>query len=202
MLHKIFDHNPSPESIERVIRWLQEGKIIIYPTGISYALGCLASKQRAIEEICKIKGVDPKKKTLAVVCGDIAQAAEYTHIDNETFSLLKNGEYEPATYLLPAGNKFPNIIKNRKEIGVRLCSHSAMKHILEALGMPLITGSLPYDPDIDVSYFTHPELIDEKFGHWVVAVLDGGIASGGQTAVIDCRSDGAPEIIRTAQISD
>ncbi len=202
MLHKIYENNPSTEGIERVVRWIEEGKVIIFPTGIGYAFGCSALKQKAIEEVCHFKGIDPRKNTLAVMCKDIAQATRYACVNDEVFSLLKKRVYEPATYILPTKGIFPGIIKNRKEVGIRICSHPLTQYFLEKLEAPLLTGSLPMVMDIeedDRGYYVHPELIDERFGFMVEAVIDGGIAPGGYSAIIDCRGE-EPVVVRPYEL--
>jgi len=49
--------------------------------------------------------------------------------------------------------------------------------------------------DIDVEYFTDPELMFESFGKLVDIVIDGGIGSVLFSTVIDC-TGGAPVLIR------
>ena len=56
-----------------------------------------------------------------------------------------------------------------------------------------MTTTLPHDEDI--GYLTDPELIDEKFGHLVDLVIDGGIGGLEGSTVVDCTGD-EPVIIR------
>ena len=69
---------------------LRAGDIIIYPTDTLYALGCDALNNRAIERLCRIKGLNPDKNFLSVVCSDLSQASEYAKIDNVAFRMLKH----------------------------------------------------------------------------------------------------------------
>lgn len=62
MLLKLYEKNNNFNDIQQVVDILNDGGIIIYPTDTMYAIGCHALKERAIEKICKIKNVDPKKK--------------------------------------------------------------------------------------------------------------------------------------------
>ena len=60
MLVKIYEENPNLREIDKVVRVLREGGLVIYPTDTVYALGCDALNVRAVERICQIKGVNPQ----------------------------------------------------------------------------------------------------------------------------------------------
>lgn len=46
--------------ISEAARTLRDGGVVIFPTDTIYALGCDALNHRAIERMCRIKGIDPK----------------------------------------------------------------------------------------------------------------------------------------------
>jgi tRNA A37 threonylcarbamoyladenosine synthetase subunit TsaC/SUA5/YrdC len=60
MLLRLYNKNNNPKDLEEVIRVLEEGGLIIYPTDTMYAIGCHGLKERAIERICKLKNIDPR----------------------------------------------------------------------------------------------------------------------------------------------
>ena len=61
MLLKLYDKNNNPQDLQRVTDILNDGGLIIYPTDTMYAIGCHGLKERAIERICRIKEIDPRK---------------------------------------------------------------------------------------------------------------------------------------------
>ena len=61
MLLNIHPQDPQQRLIKQVVETLQKGGIIIYPTDTVYGLGCDILQQKAVERICRIKNVDPKK---------------------------------------------------------------------------------------------------------------------------------------------
>ena len=61
MLIKLYEKNNNPKDLARIVEVLEEGGIVIYPTDTMYAIGCHALKERAIERICRFKGIDPRK---------------------------------------------------------------------------------------------------------------------------------------------
>ncbi len=197
MITKIYSDTPDHALINSVVAKLLDGEIIIYPTGLGYAYGCSALKQRAIERICSLKGVDWRKHRMAVMCPSINAISEYAKVDNRSFQYIKSHEKEPITYILPAKYELPKILQNNHEIGVRLAQHPITQLLLEALGSPLLTASLPIRHE-EPEYLTDPELIDECYGKEVYTLLDGGICTGGYTAIIRL-SNGEEEILREAQ---
>jgi len=62
------------------------------------------------------------------------------------------------------------------------------------IGKPLIVSSV-HDEDDVLEYTTDPELIEERHGHSVDAVINGGYGELYASTIIDCTS-GIPEIVR------
>jgi tRNA threonylcarbamoyl adenosine modification protein (Sua5/YciO/YrdC/YwlC family) len=196
MLLKINPDNPEGRKINQVVEHLREGGIIIYPTDTVYGLGCDIENSNAIDRICKLRGLDPKKANLAMICQDISQLSSYTQqITNSTFRLLKKNLPGPFTFILPAANNVPKLFKNRKKtIGVRIPEHNVTAAIVEALGRPIMTTSLKSDDEI-LEYFTDPADIYEDFKKLVEVVIDSGPGGNIPSTVIDC-TEVDPAIIR------
>ncbi len=57
MLLKIYNENPNPREIEKVVSVLRDGGIVVYPTDTLYGMGCDALNVRAVEKICDLKGI-------------------------------------------------------------------------------------------------------------------------------------------------
>jgi tRNA A37 threonylcarbamoyladenosine synthetase subunit TsaC/SUA5/YrdC len=62
MLIRLYEKNPSQRDIDRVLDILNGGGVIVFPTDTAYALGCHALKERPIERICRIKGMNPHSR--------------------------------------------------------------------------------------------------------------------------------------------
>ena len=72
MLLKLYNKNNNPADLQRVVDLLNDGGLIIYPTDTMYAIGCHGLKERAIERICRLKDIDPKKNNLSIICYDLS----------------------------------------------------------------------------------------------------------------------------------
>ena len=160
-----------------------------------YAIGCHGLKERAIERICRLKDIDPKKNNLSIICYDLSSISEYAKVDNGTFKLMKRNLPGAFTFILNGTTRLPKIFRNRKEVGIRMPGNSIIQEIARLLDAPIMTTTLPYDEDEDIEYITDPELIDEKFGNAVDLVIDGGIGGTEGSTVVNC-TNGEPEIVR------
>ena len=195
MLLKLYEKNNSRRDLDHIAEVLNNGGIIIYPTDTTYAIGCHALKERAIERVCEIKGIDTKHHLLSVVSHDISSVSELVRIDNDTFRLMRDNLPGPCTFILPAGNRLPKIFKNRKEVGIRIPDCSITREICEALGAPLLSTSLKVAANEDIEYMTQPELIDEKYGDRVDLIIAGGEGGTELSTIVSC-IDGELEIVR------
>ena len=195
MLLKLYNKNNNPADLQRVVDVLNDGGILIYPTDTRYALGCHGLKERAIERICRLKGIDPKKNNLSIICYDLSSISEYAKVDNNTFKLMKRNLPGPFTFILNGTTRLPKIFRNRKEVGIRMPDNPIIREIARQLDAPLMTATLPRDEQEDIEYSTDPELIEEKFGSQVDLVIDGGIGGTEGSTIVNC-TQGTPEILR------
>ena len=195
MLIRLYEKNNNPKDLDRIVRVLEEGGIIIYPTDTMYAIGCHALKERAIERICKLKGIDPRKNSLSIICYDLSNISEYAKVDNQTFKLMKRNLPGPFTFILNSGNRLPKIFKNRKEVGIRVPDHAVIREICQLLDAPILTTTLPFSEGEDIEYVTNPELIEEKFGNEADLIVDGGLGGVEPSTIVNC-TEGEAEIIR------
>ena len=195
MLLKLYPKNNNPADLQRVVDLLRDGGLLIYPTDTMYAIGCHGLKERAIERICRLKGIDPKRNNLSIICYDLAAISEYAKMDNAAFKLMKRNLPGPFTFILNGTTRLPKIFRNRREVGIRMPDSPVIQEIARQLDAPIMTATLPHDEDEDTGYLTDPELIDEKFGHLVDLVIDGGMGGLEGSTVVDCTGP-EPVIVR------
>ncbi|MCH3883229.1 MULTISPECIES: L-threonylcarbamoyladenylate synthase [Tenacibaculum] len=192
---KIYNDNPNPKEIEKVVKVLQKGGLVIYPTDTVYGLGCDITSTKALEKIAKIKGVKLEKANFSFICNDLSHLSDYVkQIDTATYKILKRALPGPYTFILPGSNSLPKVFKKRKTVGIRIPDNNIARAIVEALGNPIVSTSI-HDEDEVLEYTTDPELIFEKWQKQVDLVVDGGFGDNYASTVIDLTTD-EPEVIR------
>lgn len=196
MLIKIYPENPNPKAIDQVVEVLKKGGLIIYPTDTVYGLGCDITNQKAIEKICRIRGIKPDKANFSFICSDLRHISDYIKpIDTATFRLLKKALPGPFTFILNANNNVPKLLSsNKKTVGIRVPDNDIAREIVRQLGNPILSTSIRDDDEV-IEYSTDPELIHEKYEDTVDLIVDGGYGDNEASTVVDCTS-GDFEIIR------
>lgn len=194
-LIRIYEDNPRPKDIQKVVDVLRKGGLIIYPTDTVYGLGCDITNTSALEKIAQIKGVKLEKANFSFICEDLSNLSDYVkQIDTQTFKILKRSLPGPYTFVLPGSSNLPNIFKKKKTVGIRVPDNNICNAIVKELGNPIVSTSIR-DEDEVIEYTTDPELIHEKWDNLVDIVIDGGYGDNIPSTVIDLTS-GSPEVIR------
>ncbi|EHO08670.1 Sua5/YciO/YrdC/YwlC family protein [Myroides odoratimimus CCUG 12901] len=195
---KIYPENPNEKEIDKVVKVLREGGLVIYPTDTVYGLGCDISNSKALERIAKIKGIKLDKANFSFVCYDLSNISNYVkQIDTSIFKILKKALPGPYTFILPGNNELPKEFKKKKTVGIRVPDNNIAREIVRKLGNPIVSTSI-YDEDEILEYTTDPELIFEKWQNIVDIVIDGGYGNNEASTVIDLSGE-EPEIIRAGK---
>ena len=191
---KIYNENPNPKEIAKVVKVLQSGGLIIYPTDTIYGLGCDITKTKSLEKIAQIKGVQLEKANLSFICNDLSHLSDYVkQIDSATFKILKRALPGPYTFILPGSNNLPKVFKKKKTVGIRIPDNNIIRTLVAELGNPIVSTSIRDEDDV-LEYTTDPELIFEKWQGLVDIVIDGGYGDNEPSTVIDLTEE--PSVIR------
>lgn len=194
MLLYVHPENPQSRNIKTIVDCLMDGGVIIYPTDTIYGLGCSIFQQKAIEKVCRIKNIEPRKARLSFICHDLSDLSAYTKsISTPLYRMLKTYLPGPYTFILPASKQVPKILKTSKEtIGLRIPANLIATSIVAGLSHPILSTSLPGEM---VEEYTDPELMYENFRNQVDIVVHGGLGGMIPSTVIDCTVE-PPVLIR------
>jgi len=192
---KIYPDKPSEAAIAKVVKVLQNGGLVIYPTDTVYGLGCDITNSRALEKIARIKGVKLEKANFSFICSDLSNLSDYVRqIDTSTFKILKRALPGPYTFILPGNNNLPKEFKKKTTVGIRVPDNNIILEIVRQLGNPVVSTSIRDEDDV-IEYTTDPELNFEKWQNLVDLVIDGGYGDNVGSTIIDL-SEHEPIIVR------
>lgn len=167
---KIWNDSPSDKQIDEICSMLEHGEIGIFPTDTIYGICCDALNSKAIDRICRLKGINTEKANLSIVCADIAMAAEYSKINNKAFQIIKEHTPGPYTYLLNTVSSLPKAFKGRKIVGIRIPENKSIREVAARLNHPLMTTSIEFNED---DFAVNPELIAENYESKVDFIVEG-----------------------------
>lgn len=193
-----YDDPPSERDLARALRVLEDDGVIAYPTDVNWGFGCDCVSSKALDRIHALKPGHPRDRPFSLICSSISMAAEYANIDGVAYRLLKKAWPGPYTVLLTANKNFPRQLKDkRRVVGIRIPDCKMLLTLVEKLGRPLATTSIP---PVKAGEFEDPPhfgyQVQEAFGHAIDIVLDlGDERLGLESTIVDLTS-GGPEIVR------
>jgi len=192
MLIEIHPQNPQSKRILEIVKILEGGGIVAYPTDTIYGIGCDIYSKKGLEKIQQIKGRD-KNKPLSFICSDLAHISQFAKVPNYAYRIMKRLLPGPYTFILDASSEVPRMLMpKRKTVGIRVPDNAIVLSIVKELGHPLITTSANFSGEDVIS---DPFEIERIMGKQLDAVINGGRLSGEPSTVIDLTGN-APEIIR------
>ena len=196
MIINIHPDNPDPRGVREVVKILNQDGVIVIPTDTVYSFASVLGNSKGFDRIARIKGLRPNKAHFSILCSDLSDLSHYTRpVPNEVFKLMKRALPGPFTFILQSGGNVPKLFRStKKTIGIRVPDNNVAQAIMLEIGKPLIVSSV-HDEDDVLEYTTDPELIEERQGHSVDAVINGGYGELYASTIIDCTS-GIPEIVR------
>jgi tRNA threonylcarbamoyl adenosine modification protein (Sua5/YciO/YrdC/YwlC family) len=184
--------HPQPRHISRAVSVIDAGGLVSYPTDTYYAIGCDLFQKKAIERMALLKRRDPHKP-FAFLCGDLGEVAKYAIVDNDRFRLLRRLLPGPYTVVLPATRLVPRTALTRQRaVGIRVPDAPVATALVHGLGRPLATTSAAL---ADEEPLVQASDIQEKLGHGLDLILDGGMTLNEPSTVIDLTGS-APVVLR------
>ncbi|MBE9536504.1 MAG: threonylcarbamoyl-AMP synthase [Proteobacteria bacterium] len=192
MLTEINPYNPQRKRILEIVKLLERGGIVAYPTDTIYGIGCDIFSKKGLDKIQQLKGRD-KNKPLSFICSDLSHISQFAKVPNYAYRIMKRLLPGPYTFILDASSEVPRMLMpKRKTVGIRVPDNAIVLSIVKELGHPLITTSANFSGEDVIS---DPFDIERLMGKQLDAVIDGGKLSGEPSTVIDLTGK-APEILR------
>ena len=149
--------------MNEVIKTLQDGGLIIYPSDTVYALGCDIYNVKLWKNLLVLKYYTRQSAIFYYFCNNLSHLSEFTcPIETSTFRLLKSKIPGPFTFILEKPIKFTTGLQRQKTVGIRVPDHPIPQLIVEKLGHPIASTSIKDDDEV-IEYSTDPELIAEKY---------------------------------------
>ncbi len=188
----IIPENPDQRCIDLAVDELRNGGIICYPTDTVYGLGASIKNKRAIEQISRIKRI-ANRKLLSFICKDLKDISCYAHVSNQAYKIMRRCLPGPYTFILPATSETPKrLSQKRRTVGIRIPDNILCRLLVDQLGKPILSTSVPAGPD---EILNDPYEIERRIGENLDLILNGGILVSEPSTVVDLTNH-EPVIIR------
>ncbi len=188
----IHPENPQQRLIDQVVKELQSGGVIVYPTDSGYALGTGLGNKNGLEKIRQIRSLS-KRHDFTLMMRDLSHIGEYAKLDNNAFRLLKKILPGAYTFILEGTRDVPKRLlhEKKKTIGLRVSNHGVVQAILDTLNEPIMSVSLI----LTGHEFYDIDDVRDAVGNKVDMIIDGGYCPPEPTTVISLVNSNV-EIIR------
>lgn len=176
------------QKYSRIVRTLNEGGVIVYPTDTFYGLGADCFAAAAVRRIYELKKRD-SSKPLLVVIADVAMAGRVASVLPPIFlELASNFWPGPLTLILKASAAVPReVLGDGDSIAVRMPDLLWLRALVRQAGYPLVATSANISGEKEIS--TAEEALAQFRGK-VDMIVDGGRTPGVRpSTVLDLTRD-------------
>ncbi|MEL6938401.1 MAG: L-threonylcarbamoyladenylate synthase [Cyanobacteria bacterium J06598_1] len=201
--YNIHPKTPQSREIEAVRDDLRKGAIMLYPTDTVYAIGCDLNAKNALKRVRQLKQLS-NDKPLTFLCASLSNIADYAHVSDPSFRLIKHLIPGPYTFLLPATKAVPKLVLNpkRRTTGIRVPENPLCLALIKALGNPVIsTSALPIarnSTEDDIQALSKAELFD-RMEKLVDVIVDSDSDLRYQVSTILDMTGQTPQVTRQGQ---
>ncbi|BCS90213.1 L-threonylcarbamoyladenylate synthase [Pseudodesulfovibrio sediminis] len=150
--------------MHNLLKTLEAGELIIYPTETLYGLGCDATKEKACALVADIKG-RAGSKPLPLIIGSMEMLNLVSNeISSSLLNLAKNFWPGPLSILVKAAPELPSLLSDEDGYtSVRWSGHPFAAELSRRLKKPLVSTSANFSgkPPVALPEDLDPELIDK-----------------------------------------
>lgn len=196
--------------IEKAVRTLRSGGLILYPTDSIWGIGCDARDENAVKKVFELKQ-RADSKSLVLLAGSVGMISDYIEeMPKMALQLLEVND-APMTIIYPGAREAHPVGKSGRPgdglaksciaedgtVGMRIPSASAFcMELLEAFGAPIVSTSANISGNPSPKSFDDVEDAVLKGVDLIVDRSCEGISTGRASQIIKVGLDGSIKIIR------
>ena len=127
--------------VERSLKMLRSGGVILYPTDTIWGIGCDATNAAAIQRIYQLKKREEKKSMIILVDNETMIGEYVSHPSKKILSFLSQ-QKRPTTAIFEKAINLPEIIISQdRTIAIRITKDEFCRSLIQQLKKPLISTS-------------------------------------------------------------
>ena len=155
-------------NVEKIVKILKRGGVIVYPTETAYALGCDITNEKAVRKIYRLKKRSATKSLTAIVA-DLKMAKKFGKISKADEKIIKKHMPGAFTLIVKKKKAIPDIAN--KDFAFRISSNKIARTLAKNLGKPIASTSANISGT--GAKYNIKNIICE-FGEKIDAVIDSG----------------------------
>jgi L-threonylcarbamoyladenylate synthase len=142
------------DEINKALKVVQDGGIILYPTDTIWGIGCDATNTEAVKKIFALKQRQESKSMIILLDIDNKLQSYVSEVPDIAYDLIEYAE-NPLTLVMPgAKNISPALIAADGSVGIRVTSHPFCQQLIQRLRKPLVSTSANISGQPSPEYFS------------------------------------------------
>ncbi len=139
------------DDISDIVRLLEEGGLICYPTDTIWGIGCDAGNEAAIERLSKLKGQHPENGYILLV-DSLAMLKRFIPQIHPRVETLLAYHQRPLSFIYEQALGLPESVKGPKDsVAFRIAKDEFCQELIKAFDRPIISTAAakfdePYPP--------------------------------------------------------
>lgn len=190
-----------PNVIEKTIKALEDGGLVIYPTETCYGLGVDATNQKAVKKMLLYKS-RREGKPISVAVADQQMASKYTEINEIAANLYQNYLPGPITVVTKGLHNLAEGVESEYgTLGIRIPDYTLILELLKQYNKPITSTSA------NVSYQKRPYSIKEllkdlpvKQKNLIDLIIDAGTLPPNDVSTVIDTTLNTLNVIREGQV--
>jgi L-threonylcarbamoyladenylate synthase len=169
-----------------LIKCIQDGGVVAFPTETVYGLGCIASKEEAFEEMVRVKNRRPDKP-FTLMLSSPSEIGKYAYINEKTQKLIDKYMPGEITLLLKPKEHLPHwVTLSSKYIGVRVAGKEEVCTLIANVKEPMLVTSANISGQVSNADFKGTY---EVFNNKIPYIVDGETKSAVPSTIVICDED-------------
>lgn len=129
------------EEINKSLVFLNEGKLILYPTDTIWGIGCDATNEEAVKKIYELKQRQDSKALICLVANQ-AMLERYVEKVPEVAYDIMDLATKPTTIVFDKPKELAkNLIASDNTIAIRVASDKFCQYLINKFGKPIVSTS-------------------------------------------------------------
>src|SRR5260221_3645098 len=171
-------------NIDKAVKVLQDGGIVIYPTDTVFGIGCRIDDEKGVKRLFKLKNRS-EKQAVPVLVDSLEMAKKYARVPVDVENRLIKRFWPGALTIIFYSTRDDIsglVIGDRNTIGLRMPNQMVLLEIIKALGVPIIGTSANIHGKTSA---IHLDDLDPKLINSVDLVIPGEVKERISSTIID-----------------
>jgi L-threonylcarbamoyladenylate synthase len=142
------------EEVNKALKVVQDGGIILYPTDTIWGIGCDATNTEAVKKIFALKQREESKSMIILLDIDNKLQSYVSEVPDIAYDLIEYAE-NPLTLVMPGAKNISSaLIAADGSVGIRVTSHPFCQQLIQRLRKPLVSTSANISGQPSPEYFS------------------------------------------------